>query len=78
MADRDRCVIPTFRTTVDAVSKYNEVSPVLIETALEKMLELGYLYQKHTAISFNTVKTIAVKWDMLIRDGLYDPEKDRI
>ena len=28
MADRDRCVIPTFRTTVDAVSRYNEVSPV--------------------------------------------------
>ena len=76
MADRDRCVIPTFRTTVDAVSRYNEVSPVLVETVLKKMLELGYLYQKQTAISFKTIKTIAVKWELLIRDGLYDPEKE--
>ena len=69
-------IIPTFKTTVEAVSNYNDVSPVLVEAALHKMLELGYLYQKQTAISFNTIKTIAVKWDLLIKDGLYDPEKD--
>ena len=70
-------IIPTFKTTAEAVSSYNDVSPVLIESAVNKMLELGYLYKKMTVISsFNTVKTIAAKWDLLIRDGLYDPEKD--
>lgn len=70
-------IIPTFKTTIEAVSSYNDVSPVLVEIAVNKMLELGYLYKKLTVISsFNTVKTIAAKWELLIKDGLYDPEKD--
>ena len=70
-------IIPTHKTTIEAVSSYNDISPVLVETAVNKMLELGYLYKKMTVIaSFNTVKTIAAKWELLIRDGLYDPEKD--
>jgi hypothetical protein len=70
-------IIPTFKTTVEAVSSYNDVSPVLVEEAVRKMLDLGYLYQKQTVLSsFNTVKTIAANWEQLIKDGLYDPEKD--
>lgn len=70
-------IIPTFKTTVEAVSNYNNVSPVLVEEAVRKMLDLGYLYQKQTVLSsFNTVKTIAANWEQLIRDELYDPENE--
>ena len=70
-------IIPTFKTTVEAVATYNDISSIWAEIAVNKMLELGYLYKKMTTVaSFNTIKTIAAKWDMLIKDGLYDPDVD--
>jgi hypothetical protein len=44
-------VIATYKTMVEAVSRINNVSPVLIETAINKMLELGYLYQKRSVFN---------------------------
>jgi len=72
----EKDVNPTFRTTVDAVSSFNNVPPHLIESAVAKMLELGYLYQKQKVLrSLDTIKVICANWELMIKDGIYDPEK---
>jgi len=71
-------IYPTVKTTVEYVSGYHNISPLLVEVAVIKMLEENYIYKKQTVIprEFTTIKTLAANWEKLIKDGLYDPEKD--
>jgi len=71
----ERDINATFKTTVEVVSSYYKILPTLIEDAVAKMLELGYLYQKQrTLSSFESIKVLRANWEKLIKDGLYDPE----
>ena len=73
----NRDIVPTFLRTVQAVASYNLVDEYLIEFAVKKMLDMGYLYQRETRVGFNDkVRVLYVKWDLLIRDGWYDPDAD--
>ena len=72
----ERDINATFKTTVEAVSGYYKLSAALVEDAVAKMLELGYLYQKQRTLpSFDSIKILRANWEKLIEDGLYDPEK---
>lgn len=64
-------VIPTFMSTVDAVSSHNNVPRETIQAALSKMIDLGYIYKKDYLVAFRQkVKIIAVNWELAARDGL--------
>lgn len=70
-------IIPTIKTTVSTVARYNNVSENDVHKALKKMLSEGYIYQQEIRIGNNPkVKIVAADWNMLKKNGLWREEKD--
>ena len=67
-------IIPSFKSTVAAVARRNEVPEDEVAIALQEMLEKGLLYRKERRVEFNrNVKVLAANWDALIEAGLCQP-----
>lgn len=67
-------IYPSFRGTVEAVARYNDVPEEEIATALREMLDKGLLVQKERRVDFNRkIKVITANWEALIAKGLWDP-----
>lgn len=50
-----------------------------VRASIIKMLDKGYLYQRFKYVDFNRrVKVIALKWEKLIEEGIWDPEKEQV
>ena len=79
--DLDYCsrkdnIIPTINSTAEAVAKKKNLPMEQVRATIIKMLDEGYLYQRIKYVEFNRkVKVICPKWEKLIEDGIWDPEK---
>lgn len=64
-------IIPTFRTTVKAVAKYNKESEYKIHIALEEMIKQGLIIQREWNIEpGRTIKVLDTDWDKVNAAGL--------
>lgn len=71
--DRDN-IIPTFKGTVAAVARRNEVPEDEVAIALHEMLNKGLIHRTDRRVEFNrTVKVLSADWDALIEAGLWNP-----
>ena len=68
-------IIPTFMSTVQAVSERNRIPESNIYSALNEMIDEGLIYKREQTVNFNRVKVIAADWDALKKAGYWDPEK---
>lgn len=69
----EKGILPTFRGTVSAVSRTNGISEAVVHTALQQMLEHGYLNRKDYRVEFNRkIKVIVPDWEKLHDVGLWD------
>lgn len=67
-------IIPSFKGTVAAVARRNDVPEDEIAIALQEMLEKGLLSRTDRRVEFNrTVKVLTANWDALIEAGLWTP-----
>ena len=67
-------IIPTFWSTIDAVSQKNNVPYDEVRCALTKMISDGYILQKERHLSLTkSVRIVYANWELLIRDGLWTP-----
>ncbi len=67
-------IIPSFKATVAAVARRNDVPEDEVTIAVQEMLEKGLLCQKDRRVDFNhTVKVLSANWDALIEAGLWKP-----
>lgn len=72
-------VIPTIKSTTEAVARQWEIPEDLVRASIIKMLDKGYLYQRFKYINYNRrVKVLALKWEKLIEEGIWDPEKEQV
>ena len=73
-----KMIMPTFRTTVNAVSRHYNVSADMVKVSLGKMIDEHYVYRKQRLVpyTFDVINTLVVNWELLIRDGLYIPDKE--
>ena len=70
--DSPRIVHPTFRTTVDIVSRQNDVPPESVESALREMLMLGYVFQRERNISaFQKIRVIEPNYEAMKEAGIF-------
>ncbi len=82
--DLDYCsgkktIIPTINSTAEAVSRQRHLPEEQVKATIIKMLDEGYLYQRFHYVEFGRkVKVIAPKWEKLIEDGIWDPEKGSV
>ena len=72
-------IIPTIRTTTDAVSRHYHFPMEQIRATITWMLDQHYLYQRDHRVSFNdSVKIIVPDWELLIEKGIWDAEKAQV
>lgn len=77
IADKSH-IYPTFKGTVDAVSRKYAVDYEEIQRVMRKMIEEGYVVRRDYYVEFRkTIKIIAPAWDKLIEGGYWDPENQR-
>ena len=77
IADKSH-IHPTFKGTVDAVSRKYAVDYAEIQRVMRKMIEEGYVVRRDYYVEFRkTIKIIAPAWDKLIEGGYWDPENQR-
>ena len=69
----DKPVRPSFRATVDAVSRYRHLPKADVEHTLCWMLENGYAEQYVEFLDEKDVRLIRVNWEKCTADGLYAP-----
>lgn len=68
-------IIPSFRGTVEAVARKNDVPEEEVALALREMLDKGLVVRKDRRVEFNrTVKVITANWEALIAEGLWEPD----
>ncbi|MBR4435212.1 MAG: NYN domain-containing protein [Clostridia bacterium] len=67
-----RNIIPTFWDTVEAVSKYNNVSRDAVKSSLLKLIASEYINQKEIKTGKENVRILAPDWDKMRRDKFYD------
>ncbi len=70
----DKPVRPSFRATVDAVSRYRHLPKTDVEQTLCWMLENGYAEQYVEYLDEKDVRLLRVNWDKCLADGLYREE----
>lgn len=72
-------IIPTFMGTAEAVANFNRVPKEKIVSTISRMIELGYITRKDYRPPFgNTFKRLWVNWEVVIKAGLWDPEKQTV
>jgi len=63
---------PTFWATVEAVSRKNKLHKGYVTTALRKLIEENYVFQKQTRINpVKSIKVLGVNWDAAKKDGIW-------
>lgn len=68
-------IIPTFKGTVSAVARHNDVPENLITSALGEMIEKGLVYKTEQRVDFNRkVKILAANWEELVKAGYWSFE----
>ncbi len=68
---------PTFMKTVDVIAERNQIPVDVVRAILQEMLDKGYVYQEETPVTFNhKIRTVHANWELLIKDGLWNPEAD--
>lgn len=69
-------IIPTFNGTVEAVATRNQVPAEQISATLARMIDEGLIIRKEQRVEFTKyVKVLAADWTLLIKQGLWIPEK---
>lgn len=70
-------IIPTFRGTVEACTKYYSLEKTTVMATLRKFIEDGYIDQviKDTPDG-KEVRALVVKWDLLIKHGFWNPNSN--
>lgn len=69
-------IIPTFLSTIDAVVNRYGAMPEYTRTVLQELIDEGYIYQKEQRLRFGkTVKALATDWERLIKEGLWNPDR---
>lgn len=64
-------IIPTFRTTVKSVARYNDISEVKIHIALEEMINIGLVIQRKWEVEpGKTIKVLDADWQRVRAEGL--------
>lgn len=64
-------IIPTFRTTVKSVARYNGISEVKIHIALEEMINIGLVIQRKWEVEpGKTIKVLDADWQRVRAEGL--------
>lgn len=64
-------IIPTFRTTVKSVARYNDESEVKIHIALEEMINIGLVIQRKWEVEpGKTIKVLDADWQKVRAEGL--------
>ena len=67
-------IIPTFSSTVEAVTKYHGLQAGSVRQVLQKMIEDGYIKQyDHTVTPTKTVRALEANWERLKHEGLFIP-----
>ncbi len=69
-------IIPTFKTTVSAVTAKNGEDADKVRSAVEEMLDKGYLFKGEKIIRGRHVKTVNADWDKMISDGIINSKKE--
>lgn len=65
-------IVPTFLSTVDAISRNYDIPSEFVNAALKSMIDEGYIVQKMYRVQFNKeVRIVAANWDKLREAGLY-------
>lgn len=62
---------PTFRGTVDAVSKHYRLDPEIVKIALTSLLDGGYIVQTDLNYHGREFKELKVIWSKAVADGLW-------
>lgn len=64
-------IIPTFRTTVKSVARYNDISEAKIHIALEEMINIGLVIQRKWEVEpGKTIKVLDADWQRVREEGL--------
>ena len=72
-------VIPTIKSTTEAVARRWEIPEDHVRASILRMLDQGYIYQRFKNVDFNRrVKVVALRWEKLIEEGIWDPEKEQV
>lgn len=71
-------IIPTIKSTSEVVAQRNSLPAEQIRATIFWMMDKGYIYQKMQRVSFNkSVKVVALNWEKLIEEHLWDAEKGK-
>lgn len=63
---------PTFWGTVEAVSRKNDIDKNYVSSAMRKLMEGGYIYQKQVKVNpMKSIKTLKVNWENAKQDNIY-------
>jgi len=64
----------SFKNTVDNVSEYYSVDKNHIQTALQSLVDQGYIERHDEFIHRKRIMTLHTNWDKLTNDGIWIPE----
>ena len=72
-AQKKRRAIITFNATVAYVAEGSKIDKAEIKSALQALIESGYIYQKEILVNKkDQVRVLRVNWKKLIANGLWD------
>ena len=67
-----KIVYPTFRATVEAVTKHYRLPYKEVRAALSDMIEKGYIAQKEIVTEGKNLRILDIDWKKATRDGIWD------
>jgi uncharacterized LabA/DUF88 family protein len=67
-----KIVYPTFRATVEAVTKYYKLPYKEVRDALAEMVDSGYISQKEIITEGKELRTLEVDWNKVRADGIWN------
>ncbi|MBQ9115578.1 MAG: NYN domain-containing protein [Clostridia bacterium] len=68
---RPKPTYPAFKSTCEYVSKYYELNPQDVRSAMLEMLDKGYLTQTEVTVSGRSLRVLKANWTKAISDGLW-------
>lgn len=65
-------IVPTFKGTVEACSKHNQLDKVKVTATLSKLIEDGYIGQSMKTMGNGyELRALITNWDLLIKHGIW-------
>ena len=68
----EKTIYPTFRATVEAVTKYYKMPYSEVRSALSDMIEKGYISQKDIVTGGKALRILDIDWKKAAQDGIWD------